>query len=146
MPFQETNPEFEKLVAQALAAGLIQSEISQHFKKQGIKPNSLSIIEKKIKQMKEDHKANTLFHLAVILRKTPIQELINTLELDIKSINEFDSKEDKYYRQGLKYALNLANDKLLKEKDELKKAYVSGLKHEFGCLEPNEYYNKNFNK
>lgn len=72
MPFQETNPELDKLIATSLAAGLTQSEISQHFKKQGIKPNSLSIIEKKIKQMKEDHKANTLFHLAVILRKKGI--------------------------------------------------------------------------
>lgn len=67
--YQETNPELEKLIAQSLASGLSQSEISELFKTQGIKPNSLSTIEKYIKQMKEDYKANTLFHLAVILRK-----------------------------------------------------------------------------
>lgn len=69
MAFQETNPELDKLIAHSLASGLTQSEISILFKKQNITPNSISIIEKKIKQMKEDHKANTLFNLAVILRK-----------------------------------------------------------------------------
>lgn len=69
MQYQETNPELDKLIAQSLAAGLTQSEISLLFKKQNITPNSVSIIEKKIKRMKEEHKANTLFHLAVILRK-----------------------------------------------------------------------------
>lgn len=69
MAFQETNPELDKLITQSLASGLTQSEISILFKKQNITPNSISIIEKKIKQMKEEHKANTLFHLAVILRK-----------------------------------------------------------------------------
>lgn len=69
MPFQETNPELEKLIATSLASGLTQSEISELFKKQNITPNSLSIIEKNIKRMKEKYKANTLFHLAVILRK-----------------------------------------------------------------------------
>lgn len=72
MPFQETNPELEKLIAQSLAAGLLQSEISELFKKQNITPNSVSIIEKKIKYMKDKYKANTLFHLAVILRKKGI--------------------------------------------------------------------------
>lgn len=72
MPFQETNPELEKLIAQSLAAGLTQSEISELFKNQNITPNSVSIIEKKIKYMKETYKANTLFHLAVILRKKGI--------------------------------------------------------------------------
>lgn len=72
MPFQETNPELEKLIAQSLASGLTQSEIADLFKKQNITPNSLSIIEKNIKRMKENHKANTLFHLAFILRKKGI--------------------------------------------------------------------------
>lgn len=72
MPFQETNPELEKLIAQSLAAGLTQREISELFKKQNITPNSVSVIEKKIKEMKGKNKANTLFHLAVILRKKGI--------------------------------------------------------------------------
>lgn len=69
MAFQEKNPELDKQIARCLAVGMSQSEISQHFKLQCIEPNSLSIIEKKINQMKKDHKANTLFHLAVILKK-----------------------------------------------------------------------------
>lgn len=70
--YQETNPELEKLIAQSLASGLSQSEVSELFKKQGIKPNSLSTIEKYINHMKQKYEANTLFHLAVILRKRGI--------------------------------------------------------------------------
>lgn len=69
MPFQETNPELDKQIAKCLSVGMTQDEISKHFKAQSITPNSVSIIEKKIKQMKADHGANTLFHLAVILKK-----------------------------------------------------------------------------
>jgi len=49
-----------------LAAGLNQVEIS---KKTG---KSLSAIEKRINKIKKEHKAKTLFHLAVILNEKKI--------------------------------------------------------------------------
>lgn len=69
MRSQETNPDLDGLIIKSLAAGLTQPEIANLFKKQNITPNSPSIIEKRIRAIKELHKANTLFHLAVILRK-----------------------------------------------------------------------------
>lgn len=69
MPFQETNAELDRQIAICLSTGMTQDELVAHFKLQNITPNSKSAIEKKIKQMKADHGANTLFHLAVILKK-----------------------------------------------------------------------------
>lgn len=69
MAFQQTNPDLEELIIKALAAGLIQPEIVELFKKQNITPNSPSIIEKTIRRIREEHKANTLFQLALILQK-----------------------------------------------------------------------------
>ncbi len=50
-----------------LKEGNTQKEISNIFKKEEIKPNSLSIIEKYLKEIREIYKAKTMFHLAFIL-------------------------------------------------------------------------------
>jgi len=60
----------EELIIKHLFAGKTQAEISQILKDQGIKPNSLSSIEKLLKRVKNQHKANTMFHLAVILSRS----------------------------------------------------------------------------
>ena len=54
-------------IIKGLKRGLNCAELSMHFKSNDIKPNSLSIIEKRLKIIKKYHKANTLFHLAIIL-------------------------------------------------------------------------------
>ncbi len=69
MNTKEQNPEVDNLILQSLSAGLTQSEISDHFVKMGIVPNSLSTIEKRINKMKKEYRANTLFHLALIVKR-----------------------------------------------------------------------------
>lgn len=59
----------EKTICQLLAKGMTQQEISDHLKLKSIEPNSVSSIEKKIKSIKKQHGAKTIFHLAVILTK-----------------------------------------------------------------------------
>jgi len=59
----------DQLILEALAGGLEQKEIHLHFKKMGITPNSVSLIEKRIKAMKEEYRANTLFQLALIVKR-----------------------------------------------------------------------------
>ncbi|CAL2091932.1 conserved hypothetical protein [Tenacibaculum sp. 190524A05c] len=59
-------------IVKLLSQGMNQKEISEHFKKEGITPNSLSIIEKRLKKIREVYKAKTLFHLALILREESI--------------------------------------------------------------------------
>lgn len=68
----EEKKDTDQLILEALAGGLEQKEIRQHFVKMGIKPNSISIIEKRIKGLKEEHKANTLFQLALIVKRKNI--------------------------------------------------------------------------
>lgn len=72
MNVKEQNPNLDKLILESLAAGLTQNEISLHFIKMGIDLNSLSIIEKRIKGMKKEYRANTLFHLAIIVKRKGI--------------------------------------------------------------------------
>ena len=50
-----------------LKEGYSQQQISDKLKEENIKPNSLSIIEKHLKDIKCCYQAKTLFHLAVIL-------------------------------------------------------------------------------
>jgi len=50
-----------------LKEGMTQTEISEAFKKANHKPNSLSIIEKRLKSIKIKFEAKTNFHLAVII-------------------------------------------------------------------------------
>lgn len=61
--------------------------------------------------------------------KTALTDLIEALELDIKYITDDDSKEDRYHRQGLKYACDLAKEKLKKEKELLNNFYKAGEKN-----------------
>jgi len=61
------HTDFEKHIIDLLLEGKTQYEISADLKRKGIKPNSLSSIEKALKIIKEDHKANTMFHLGAIL-------------------------------------------------------------------------------
>lgn len=50
-----------------LKEGLTQSEIADKLKELGKKPNSLSSVEKKLKEIRAVYNAKTLFHLACIL-------------------------------------------------------------------------------
>ncbi|WP_027378194.1 hypothetical protein [Chryseobacterium daeguense] len=59
--------EVEILIVKYLAEGLSQQEVSERLKKDGIKPNSLSSVEKRLNKIKDFYKAKTLFHLACIL-------------------------------------------------------------------------------
>lgn len=59
--------DIRKKIITLLKEGNTQKEISDIFKKEEIKPNSLSIIEKYLKEIREIYKAKTMFHLAFIL-------------------------------------------------------------------------------
>lgn len=63
------DPKFnvDDLIIEYLAKGLTQIEVSNELKLKGITPNSLSLIEKKLKALRKEHRAATTFHLAVIL-------------------------------------------------------------------------------
>ncbi|SIS71885.1 MULTISPECIES: hypothetical protein [Chryseobacterium] len=50
-----------------LKEGLNQHEIAEKLKKENIKPNSLSSIEKRLNQIRHYYDAKTMFHLACIL-------------------------------------------------------------------------------
>lgn len=50
-----------------LKDGYSQQQISDQFKVENIKPNSLSMIEKYLREIREVYKAKSLFHLAFIL-------------------------------------------------------------------------------
>ncbi len=56
-------------IVELLAKGYKQAEISKEFISNGITPNSISIIEKRLKKLKVKYKAKTNFHLAVLLTK-----------------------------------------------------------------------------
>ena len=59
----------EKVVVQYLNEGYTQAEIPTLLKAANIKPNSLRTVEAIIKNLRERHGANTMFHLGVILTK-----------------------------------------------------------------------------
>ena len=59
--------ETEDLIIKGLTAGKTQAEVSQDLKAKGIRPNSLSHIEKTLKAIRKREGAKTMFHLAVIL-------------------------------------------------------------------------------
>lgn len=50
-----------------LKQGLTQQEIAQILQIQEIKPNSVSSVEKKLKKIREEYGAKTLFHLGFII-------------------------------------------------------------------------------
>ena len=57
---------------------------------------------------------------------TALQELIEILNKSQKFINDNDSKEDKYYRRGLREAIEEANKLLEKEKQQIILSYEQG--------------------
>lgn len=59
----------EERIIELLLEGYMEKEIPPILKKEGIKPNSLSTLEKMLKRLKERHKVTTMFSLGVVLYK-----------------------------------------------------------------------------
>ena len=59
--------DLEKIILMYMREGYTQAEISEKLKAEGVFPNSLSIIEKTLKTIREKYGAKTNFHLACIL-------------------------------------------------------------------------------
>lgn len=57
----------QNIIIEYLMQGMSQGEISIELKEQGIRPNSLSYIEKTISSMKAKHNARSMFQLGAIL-------------------------------------------------------------------------------
>ncbi|GAB0156242.1 hypothetical protein CHRYSEOSP005_15060 [Chryseobacterium sp. Alg-005] len=68
----------ENLIIKYLQEGFTQQEIANKLKEQNITPNSLSSVEKRLKQIKEDNEAKTLFHLACILYNKKLLEITDS--------------------------------------------------------------------
>ena len=64
--------EINLIIINLLKKGYSQKQISAELQEQGIKPNSLSSVEKYIKCIKQIYQANTMFHLACILHDQDI--------------------------------------------------------------------------
>ena len=81
---------------------------------------------------------------------TALQELIEILNESQKFINDNDSKEDKYYRSGLREAIEEANKLLEKEKQQIKNSYLEGDGNGCGCYDfltnedAEQYYNETY--
>ena len=81
---------------------------------------------------------------------TALKELIEILNESQKFINDNDSKEDKYYRRGLREAIEEANKLLEKEKEQIKKSYLEGDGNGCGCYDfltnedAEQYYNETY--
>jgi len=61
--------EYEVELLTRLASGYSQDEIEKHFKENGIKPNSRSSIEKRLKELRDDFEAKTTIHLITIIKE-----------------------------------------------------------------------------
>jgi len=57
----------QDLIISYLSEGKTQAEIAVLLAEKGIKPNSLSHIEKLLKAVRKEYGASTMFHLGVIL-------------------------------------------------------------------------------
>lgn len=79
---------------------------------------------------------------------TALQKLIEILNESQKFINDDDSKEDKYYRTGLKEAIEVAKNLIPTEKQQIIEAYNHGcldtLKDEM--KQGKQYYNETYKK
>lgn len=81
---------------------------------------------------------------------TALQKLIEILNESQKFINDNDSKEDKYYRRGLREAIEEANKLLEKEKEQIKNSYLDGDGNGCGCYDfltnedAEQYYNETY--
>lgn len=60
--------QFDLLLLQHLATGISQEEMVALFKQKDIKPNSLSTIEKRISNLKDQFKAKNIVHLIAITK------------------------------------------------------------------------------
>jgi DNA-binding NarL/FixJ family response regulator len=60
--------EFEISIVKYLSNGYTQDEIERELKKKNIKPSSRSAIEKRLKELREEFKANTNPHLIGIMK------------------------------------------------------------------------------
>lgn len=60
--------EFEIIIVKYLSNGYTQDEIQRELKKKNIKPSSRSAIEKRLKELREEFKANTNPHLIGIMK------------------------------------------------------------------------------
>ena len=76
---------------------------------------------------------------------TALQELIEILNESQKFINDNDSKEDKYYRRGLREAIEEANKLIEKEKKQIIEAFYQGrnLYNDFDD-DPEIYYDETY--
>ena len=61
--------DIKRRILELLKEGFSQNEIADILKAEGFQPNSLSSVEKKLKQIKDEYEAKTLFHLAILLIK-----------------------------------------------------------------------------
>lgn len=59
--------DIKRKILKLLKAGYSQKQITLILKSEDIKPNSLSMVEKYIKEIREIYCAKTMFHLAIIL-------------------------------------------------------------------------------
>ncbi len=64
-----TLTKFEKLLIKKLSEGKTQREISDEFYTEGIKPHSLSSIEKHLVAIRAKFGAKNMFHLGVMVGK-----------------------------------------------------------------------------
>lgn len=59
--------DIKRKILKLLKDGYTQKQIALIMKSEDIKPNSLSIVEKYIKEIRKIYCAKTMFHLAIIL-------------------------------------------------------------------------------
>ncbi len=62
----------DDLIIGFLKEGLSQKQIAGKLHDLNIKPNSLSSVEKRLRQIRECYEAKTLFHLACILHNKKV--------------------------------------------------------------------------
>jgi len=82
--------EIQYKIIEFLMQGMNQGEISAELKGQGIRPNSLSFIEKSINSMKAKHNARTMFQLGAILsrKERSRKKLVQTRKVSSGSYEE----------------------------------------------------------
>ncbi len=61
--------KFEKLLITKLSDGKSQREVSEELYNEGLKPNSLSSIEKHIADLRAKFGAKNMFHLGVLMAR-----------------------------------------------------------------------------
>lgn len=64
-----TSKTSEERIIELLFDGYMEKDIPDILKKEGIKPNSLSTLEKMLKKLKKRHGVTTMFSLGIILYK-----------------------------------------------------------------------------